>query len=241
VDVAAQWPSRALSAGTDAERVTKPGPASEAIRGAKTRVERDIAIPGLGALSTAYYDPARGFAGATFDTLGANPRNEITRDDLLAATLLDVRWSPSAVRRLLGEDARPVTDLLVGISSVVNLWEASDQRLAGIDPLRKLLMRCSDGVGRAHASKLLARKRPRLVPVTDKIIVAWSGTIGQTWQALRYCLQDESLRQAIETLRPRQATTASVLRLLDVALWMLHSESRAARNAREAVGVTPER
>jgi len=106
-------------------------------------VERAIATFGLGDLLTAYYDPARGFAGATFDTLGANPRNEISRDDLL-----------------------------VGISSAVNLWEASDERLAAIDPLRKLLTRCPDGVGQAQASKLLARKRPRLVPVTDEIIVA---------------------------------------------------------------------
>ncbi len=58
-----------------------PGPVSEAIRAAKTRVERDIATPGVGELLTAYYDPARGFAGETFDTLGANRRNEITLDD----------------------------------------------------------------------------------------------------------------------------------------------------------------
>ena len=35
-----------------------PGPVSEAIRAAKTRVERDIATPGVGELLTAYYDPA---------------------------------------------------------------------------------------------------------------------------------------------------------------------------------------
>ena len=86
-------------------------------------------------------------------------------------------------------------------------------------------------MGPAQASKLLARKRPRLVPVTDEIIVARDGPAGQAWRALRHCLQDESLRHVIEVLRPRQARTASVLGLLDVALWMLHSESTAARNA----------
>jgi hypothetical protein len=39
----------------------------------------------------------------------------------------------------------------------------------------------------------------------------------------------------------RQARTASVLRLLDVAPWMLHSEATAARNARAAASVTPQR
>ncbi len=96
-------------------------------------------------------------------------------------------------------------------------------------------------MGPAQASKLLARKRPRLVPVTDEIIVARDGPAGQTWRTLRYCLQDESLRHVIEVLRPRQARTASVLRLLDVALWMLHSEATAARNARAAASVTPQR
>lgn len=218
-----------------------PGSVSEAIRAAKTRVERAIATPGLGDLLAACYDPARGFAGATFDTLGASPRNEISRDDLLAVTFLDGRWSPSAVRRLLGEDARQATALLVGISSVVNLWEASDERLAAIDPLWDLLTRGPEGVGPAQASKLLARKRPRLVPVTDEIIVVGDGPAGQTWRTLRYCLQDESLRHVIEVLRPRQARTASVLRLLDVALWMLHSQSAAAGNARAAASVTPRR
>jgi len=225
--------SHALS-GSKAVRRTMPGSVSEAIRAAKTRVERAIATPGLGDLLAAYYDPARGFAGATFDTLGASPRNEISRDDLLAVAILDGRLSPSAVRRLLAEDARQATALLAGISSVVNLWEASDERLAAIDPLRDLLTRCLVGVGQAQASKLLARKRPRLVPVTDKIIVARGVVIGQAWRALQYCLQDESLRQAIVALRPPQARTASVLRLLDVAPWMLHSQSTAARNARAA-------
>lgn len=211
-----------------------PNPVPEAIRAAKTRVGRDIATPCLKELLAAYYDPARGFAGATFDTLGANPRNEISRDDLLAVTLLGVRWSPSAVRRLLGADGRQASALLVRISSVTSLWEASDERLAAINPLWDLLTRGSDGVGPALASKLLARKRPRLVPITDAVIVRRVGAIGQTWQAVRYCLQDQSLRRAIEALRPRQARSASVLRLLDVALWMLHSQSIAAKKARDA-------
>jgi hypothetical protein len=155
-------------------------------------------------------------------------------------TLLGVRWSPSAVRRLLGEDTARHC-LLVGISTATSLWEASDNRLAAIDPLWDLPTRDSDGMGQAQAGKLQARKRSRLVPVTGEIIVARVGPVWQTWRALRYCLQGESQRQAIGALRPRQARTASVLRLLDVALWMLHSQATAARNARAAASVTPQR
>jgi Family of unknown function (DUF6308) len=96
-------------------------------------------------------------------------------------------------------------------------------------------------MGQAQAGKLQARKRSRLIPVTGEIIVARVGPVRQTWRALRYCLQGESQRQAIGALRPRQARTASVLRLLDVALWMLHSQATAARNARAAASVTPQR
>jgi hypothetical protein len=216
-----------------------PGPVPGDIRAVKARMARDVGTPGLGELVAAYYDLARGFAGATFDSLGVNRRNEITGDDLLAVTLLGVRWPPSAVRRLLGEDRSQATALLVGISSVTNLWEASQERLAAINPLWGLLTRGSDGVGTVLAGMLLARKRPRLIPITGKIIAPRAGAVEQTWLALRSCLQDEPLRQAIDALRPRQARAASVLRLLDVALWMLHSQSRAARNARAAAGVTP--
>ncbi len=40
-------------------------------------------------------------------------------------------------------------------------------------------------------------------------------------------VQDDSFRRAIEALGPRQARTASVLRLLDVILRMLHGERMA--------------
>ena len=40
-------------------------------------------------------------------------------------------------------------------------------------------------------------------------------------------VQDDSFRRAIAALGPRQARTASVLRLLDVILRMLHGERMA--------------
>jgi hypothetical protein len=210
---------------------------SEAVRAAKTRVVQDVSTQGLGKLLAAYYNPAGRFAGATFDTLGANPPNKIIRDDLLAVTLLDERWTPAAVRRLLGADSRSAAAMLAQITAVHNLWDVSDEELAAVDPLWKLLMKSKDGVGRTRASKLLARKRPQLVPITDTVIVRRIGARGETWAAIRYCLQDESLRRSVERLRPPQAEGASVLRLLDVALWMLHSQSKAAKKARLDAGI----
>ncbi len=45
-------------------------------------------------LVAAYFDPYGPFAGETFDTLGDNPPDQITTDDLLALTLLSVVVPP---------------------------------------------------------------------------------------------------------------------------------------------------
>jgi hypothetical protein len=114
------------------------------------------------------------------------------------------------------------------------------RRQAPGSPARLIRPEVRDGP-QPQAGKLLACKRPRLVPVTGEIIVARVGPAGQTRPAPRHCLQNESLRRAIEALWARHARTAGVPRLLDVALGMLHSESTAAGSARAAANVTPQR
>jgi hypothetical protein len=56
---------------------------------------------------------------------------------------------------------------------------------------------------------------------------------GRTWDVLRCLLQDPAARAEVEALRPATAAQASLLRILDVALWVSHSESAAARWVRE--------
>ena len=47
-------------------------------------------------------------------------------------------------------------------------------------------------------------------------------------------LQDPEARADLEALRPPDATGASLLRLLDVAIWIVHSPAREAQRARLA-------
>jgi hypothetical protein len=54
---------------------------------------------------------------------------------------------------------------------------------------------------------------------------------------LRCLMQDSAARADIEALRPAAATAASLLRILDVALWVSHSRSAAARQVREQAGM----
>lgn len=199
----------------------------------------NLETPLLGDLVTAYFDPRQPFAGRTFDFSGQNPPNEIVSDDLLAVTLLDVRWTPLAVRGLLSDRATEVCDLLSQIDSKTDLWaEDGGEQLDASLPLWKLLDSL-DAVGDTKASKLLARKRPRLIPITDSIIASAVGTPGRTWPTLRLCFQDGLFRERLENLRPDGAEGISLLRIFDVAIWMLYSRSKAARKVRGKIGLTP--
>jgi hypothetical protein len=181
----------------------------------------------------AYFDPAEGFAGMSFCTLGQNPPGAVTADDLLAVSLLDIAWRPEAVRQLLGIEAGRVSTMLSAVPADADLWAVSDEEVATVDPLWDALLEMP-GVGTATASKLLARKRPRLCPATDKVVIRAAGLPGQTWEVLRCLLQEPEARAGLEALRPPEAAGASVLRLLDVAIWITHSPAREAQRARLA-------
>jgi hypothetical protein len=213
-------------------------PPNDAVPAAAQRLRSSLAVPGLSGAVAAYFSPDEAFAGLSFTCLGSNPRDEVTADDLLAVSLLDIAWRPDTVRQLLGTDAPTVSKLLAAISSDIDLWEATDDDLAAVDPLWDALLRMP-GVGTATASKLLARKRPRLCPVSDKVVIQAVGAPGWTWEVLRFLLQDPEARAEIELLRPPPAAAASLLRILDVAIWIRHSHSRAAGQARRGAGIAP--
>jgi len=131
----------------------------------------------------------------------------------------------------VGNSAAMVSGLRSAIPSDVDLWEASDEDLAAMNPLWEALLQMP-GVGTATASKLLARKRPRQCPVSDKVVIQAVCVPGWTWEALRTFMQDPAARAEIEALRPPSAAVVSSLRILDVAIWIRHSHSRAASRIR---------
>lgn len=203
----------------------------DAVRRAAGRLRETLARPGVRPAVAAYFDPAEGFAGMTFSTLGDNPPDQLTTADLLAVSLLDITWRPDVIRRLLGSDRQQLASLLAGISTGVDLWQATDADLGAVDAAWDALLDIP-GVGTASAAKLLARKRPRLCPITDKVVIRAAGLPGLTWEVLRCLLQDQGARAEIEALRPPEAAGASLLRILDVAIWVAHSNSRGAQRAR---------
>jgi hypothetical protein len=210
-------------------------PDDNAVHAAARRLRTTLVKSGLDRAVAVYYAEP-GFAGMTFTDLGRNPPGEITPDDLLAVSLLDITWRPEVVRTLLGIRRRQFSEMLAGLPPDTDLWEASDGTLKHIDVLWDALT-AIDGIGTASASKLLARKRPRLCPISDSIVIKAVDVPGRTWDVLRCLLQDPAARADVEALRPESAAAASVLRILDVALWVLHGRSANAQWVRDQAGM----
>jgi hypothetical protein len=207
---------------------------NETVEAAALRLRAGLAAPGLGRAVAAYFAEPE-FAGMTFADLGHNPPGEIVPDDLLAVTLLDITWRPQVVRILLGTGRQQFSQMLAGLPGAADLWDADDETMRRIDVMWDALT-AIDGIGTASASKLLARKRPRLCPISDSVVIKAVDVPGRTWDVLRCLLQDPAARADVEALRPA-ATPASLLRILDVALWVSHSRSGAAQQVRLQAGM----
>ena len=186
-----------------------------------------------------YADPV--FAGSLFDNFGENPSHRFVSDDLLAASLLDVRFGPQALRALL-ED-RVADSLLAEVPSDRPLWAADYDTVLGTHSNAGRLwtvLTTIPGVGGTRASKLLARKRPALLPILDSVIRTQLG-LGDldAWGALRDALDDSETRAVIDGLASKlDGLAPTTLRLLDVVTWMRFSESDNARWVRKSLGLT---
>ncbi len=190
-----------------------------------------LSEPNLDRLVVAYFDSEGPFAGHTFDTLGENPTGDFTVSDLLAVTLLDVVYSPPAVRELLGHTSF-WSPLLAAVPDNLPLWDIADDSYRAADMLWRALMGLP-GVGPTKAGKLLARKRPALLPIFDDVIGTFLAPDARgLWWELSKALQDSDRRNGIDSLACAADFPVTTLRALDVAIWMRCSNSMNARSAR---------
>ncbi len=207
-------------------------PSDQAVDAAVGRLRASLMAPGLDRAVAGYFAEPE-FAGVTFTDLGRNPPFEIIPDDLIAVALLDITWRPQVVRVLLDLREREFGELLAAVPHDMDLWDASDDDLGHVDVVWDALT-AVDGIGTASATKLLARKRPRLCPISDNVVIRAVDVPGRTWDVLRRLLQDAGARSDIEALRP-PAAAVSLLRIMDVALWVSHSDTAGARRMRRSV------
>lgn len=187
-------------------------------------------------LLRAYYQPRPGtplgafYTGARFDgwdSLGtrATDDDRFTADDLVAVTFLGVQVPPKASWKLLAGSPDEFNGLLpqihdedlsaVPVGTITTDWPAWQLW----ERLRQL-----PGVDWVIAGKLLARKRPHLIPVYDRIVKAVTGGDSNYWVPLCKALQadDCALHQRLLRLRAAAGlpSIVTVLRIFDVITWM---------------------
>lgn len=171
------------------------------------------------------------FTGRHFDVLiDAHSPYRYTADDLVAVSMLSVNVPPESAAWLLGVsgDALEVSRLLRRIPADVDIWDhrADLGRDSAAWELWSLLD-ARAGLGPTITSKLMAAKRPRLVPVQDQVV--WNALMGAEvtgyWEAWRDHLRGslgQKLVVACDVLRAQAKLPVAIttLRILDVVIWM---------------------
>lgn len=186
------------------------------------------------------YFTGTGFSGSYFELLGGGgdsvgSANRITEADLLSLATLSVPVGGHAARQLLTEPlAAQVGALLAQIPAELSI-ETADGRSAlqrggaawGLwDLLRTVGKDAPRGnaFGQVRTSKLLARKRPHLIPIYDAVVASQFGLSGSAdqWTIWSELFSNETFVEALRRIREQVASAhhVSLLRVLDVVVWM---------------------
>lgn len=159
----------------------------------------------------------------------------ITPGDLVAVQMLSVRVPREVALDLLeGPLGRTVSALLADVDSDVPLGSPRAGSLLAVGEAADLawhLLEDQAAMGWVTAGKLLARKRPKLIPVYDRVVRCALGTAGLPsfwlWLNDRFSDSDGALPAALSDAcdRARMPDSVSPARVFDVILWMRHHAS----------------
>lgn len=190
------------------------------------------------------------YAGAYFESLDRDiwedSPNRITGSDLYALTTLQIRVPRDAGVEIITRERPNIESLLAKIPnlSLEDLSPEDFERYLGKkSPARNLWdLLCRNapgnskwGIGSTTASKIMARKRPNLIPIQDSVV---DDVIGRNksdaWRLWWQSLTDHpslveraaKLRQVVQ--EPGQSYPAlSTLRTLDIVLWMFGKDQQS--------------
>lgn len=161
--------------------------------------------------------------------------DNITADDLIAVSFLSVDIPGEAAIGLLDTHKDKISGLLKEIpadrhladvpagefestfgkdSAATELWHV----LRGRDTGRW-------GVGQTIASKIMARKRPHLIPIYDSVVAPLMGlkNADNQWKAWHLTfIENPGLPQRLQLIRDRSGIEEPLadLRIMDIILWM---------------------
>jgi len=199
-----------------------------------------------------YFSPRLrdGFTGAHFERLGGGGdrpevAHEFTAEDLVAVTMLSVKVPAEAALRILGSDRSRLSELLRTIPTDRDLVEVDPSEIDHEWAPWLLDDALSDltGLGRTTVSKLIARKRPRLIPIYDREVnKVLTLNKGPLWRPLAEALQanERALHLNLISLRDEAeiGDDISPLRVLDVLVWRT-GKGHAERLRQQKVNLAP--
>ncbi len=216
-------------------------PAADVISSGVGRVQQALDMPKeLAAAVRIFYDDDSSFAGSTFLGIESDP-NCIEAEDLLAVTLMGEMFPAKAVRQLLFGAERDIASKLLAEIKNDALWDVDIDALHSPgNPVFDLWQLLDDlpYVGATRASKLMARKRPELIPIYDRIIGERIAGPAEYWYVFHAFLTHEQHRRTVEDLRSTAGLEGvALLRVLDTAIWMRYSRGTAAKSVRGQTGL----
>lgn len=184
---------------------------------------------GLPAYTGSYFNSWAG-GGDTNDNA-----DTITADDLIAVSFLSVKIPGEAAIGILDTHNEKVTGLLGKIPANRDLADVSPAEFAEMYGKNSAavelwrVIRGSDtgrwGVGPTKASKIMARKRPRLIPIYDSVVAPLMGLkdSDNQWTAWHSAfLEDPGLSERLRRIKAMSGIEESIsdLRVMDIVLWM---------------------
>lgn len=136
---------------------------------------------------------------------------------------------PVALDLLTGALGSQLRTLLARVPTEVPLEHAPAALVTDDSPVGAAwrLLTAQHGVNWVIAGKLLARKRPHLIPVYDNVTrCVLDRPDGHVWERFRAELQHDDLAARLAALRTAADLPSSIssLRVLDVLLWRSHHE-----------------
>ena len=199
-------------------------------------------------LTDEYFDASgAGFTGSQFGLIVHLTRpNEFTADDFAAVSTLSVTVPARATIYLLSEEGvERTSELLSDVPTDIDIWhDDAAELVARGGPAWQLwnLVRTAswpapvgevghNDVGPTIASKLLAAKRPRLVPIVDSVVREALGPDVSKWSSWREALLDQPLRDLIVDRTSSAPEGISLLRRIDVVVWMRNRPRRKSNDA----------
>lgn len=191
------------------------------------------------------------YTGSRFETFAGGgdvvEANRITAADLIAVSMLSVHVPGQAALGIMEGLGSEIEELLTAVPVGLRLENLTAEQFSGLldtgspaDTMWQLLRQTEDtwGIGQTTASKILARKRPHLVPIYDSVVAEQAGLHGsgdqwRSWWAAFQGEEGEAFTERLEAIRADAGQShLSLLRVIDIVLWM---EGHRAAKVRETV------